>query len=278
MSRSGSTTRVAEVDGLQVIIVTRFDRVGGGTLRIHQEDTSQALGVPPGEKYERFSGPGIADLRQLAANATGSAASKNVDRLRDMLNYHWLIVNNDAHGKNYSWLFAPDGSPELSPLYDACSWLLYRANRQGRRIPLAMRMGEGFNFKTCDKQAGLVGLADKLRRSLAEVCGRAVELASGLPAALDSTVRTLPGIAANPHLIERHVEDLCERAQSCERLAEHKLQSSRRTSTVRDADETLAAHTVETRRASGTRCAHVGKASKMRCIRPVHQDKNHRYT
>lgn len=273
-----ATTKVAEVDGLQVIVVTRFDRVGGGAFRIHQEDTCQALGMPPADKYERHSGPGIADLRRLASSAGGTAAAQNVDRLRDMLIYHWLIVNNDAHAKNFSWLFAPDGSPELSPLYDACSWLPYRGNRQVQRIPLAMKMGEGFNLKTCDKEAGLVGLADKLQRPRSEICERAVELANGLPAALDSTVGTLPGIAANPQRIERHVEELCERAQMCERLAERVLPLSRRTSSARDSHEALAARAVETHRTSGARCGHVGKVSKKQCIRLVHQDKNHRYT
>ena len=64
-----ATTTVTEVDNLQVIVVTRFDRVGA--TRIHQEDTCQALGVPPAEKYERYSGPGITDLRQLASSAGG---------------------------------------------------------------------------------------------------------------------------------------------------------------------------------------------------------------
>lgn len=214
-----ATTEVREIDGLQVIVVTRFDRVGDGMSRIHQEDTCQALGVPPSEKYERFNGPGVADLRRLASGAGRSAASRNVDRLRDMLIYHWLIVNNDAHAKNYSWLFAPDGSAQLSPLYDACSWLPYRGRRQLQRIPLAMRMGEGFNLKTCDKEAGLVGLADKLQRSRRDVCEHVLELASELPEALDAAVGTLPAIAADPQLIERHVSELSDRAQQCERLA-----------------------------------------------------------
>jgi len=220
-----ATTTVTEVDNLQVIVVTRFDRFDGGALRIHQEDTCQTLGVPPAEKYERCSGPGITELRQLASSAGGSAASRNVDRLRDMLIYHWLIANNDAHAKNYSWLFAPDGSPELSPLYDACSWLPYRGNRQVQRIPLAMKMGEGFNLKTCDKEAGLVGLAEKLRRSRSEICERVIEFANGLPAAMDATVDRLPGIAVNPQRIESHVEELRGRAQKCERLAQTTLRA-----------------------------------------------------
>ena len=212
-------TEVSEFEGLQIIIVTRFDRIGEGTRRIHQEDTCQALGKPPSEKYERFNGPGIAELRELASNAGSSTASRNVDRLRDMLIYHWLIVSNDAHAKNYSWLFAQDGSHRLAPLYDACSWLPYRRNRQIQRIPLAMSMGEGFNLKTCDKEAGLVGLAHKLRRTPAEVCERAVDLANGLPAALDATMNTLPEIAVNPQTLERHVIELHERARQCESLA-----------------------------------------------------------
>ena len=271
-------TAVTEVDGLQVIVVARFDRVDGSATRIHQEDTCQALGVPPTEKYERHNGPGVADLRRLASNDRSPAGPQSVDRLRDMLIYHWLIVNNDAHAKNYSWMFAPDGSHALAPLYDTCSWLPYRGNRQIRRIPLAMSMGNGFNLKTCDKNVGIAGLADKLQRPTSEICERITELADGLPAALESAVAALPDIDADHQRIERHVEELRERADTCQRLAAQMLQAQRRVPLSRDIEAAQTDRATQTHRAKRPRCTHIGTISKKRCVRPVHQDKNHRYT
>ncbi|KAA0575769.1 type II toxin-antitoxin system HipA family toxin [Azospirillum sp. B21] len=55
------------------LLVTRYDRVqrDGRWLRVHQEDFCQALGKPPGAKYERnrsgMTGPRLVDMFKFAA-------------------------------------------------------------------------------------------------------------------------------------------------------------------------------------------------------------------
>src|SRR3546814_14743477 len=60
------------VAGKPYLLVTRYDRLGpeGSTIRLHQEDFAQALGVPSNRKYASEGGPtfrdGFALLRQAA--------------------------------------------------------------------------------------------------------------------------------------------------------------------------------------------------------------------
>ncbi len=211
-------TEAVDIDGTQAIIIERFDRVDGGRARIHQEDSCQALGKPQSEKYESLGGPGAADLRQIA-QSSGAAASRNVDRLRDMLIYRWLVVDSDAHAKNYSWLFDDAGQVHLAPLYDSCSWLPYRRGMRVGDISLAMRMGSSARIGSCDTPEALMGLADKLRRPRPEVCERAAELAAALPAAVRSAAEALPPVPFDWGRVDEHVAELDVRAGECERVA-----------------------------------------------------------
>ena len=111
-----------------------------------------------------------------------------------MLIYRWLVVDSDAHAKNYSWLFDDAGQVHLAPLYDSCSWLPYRRGMRVGDISLAMRMGSSARIGSCDTPEALMGLADKLRRPRPEVCERAAELAAALPAAVRSAAEALPPV------------------------------------------------------------------------------------
>jgi serine/threonine-protein kinase HipA len=107
--------------------VTRYDRVerNGRRLRIHQEDFCQALGKPPGAKYERnrsgVKGPRLVDM--FAVVDTHLTAADRT-RLLDAVIFNILICNTDAHAKNYSILLTGRGF-SLAPLYDlmcAATW------------------------------------------------------------------------------------------------------------------------------------------------------------
>jgi serine/threonine-protein kinase HipA len=109
------------------LLVTRYDRVerNGRRLRIHQEDFCQALGKPPGAKYERnrsgVKGPRLIDM--FAVVDTHLTAADRT-RLLDAVIFNILICNTDAHAKNYSILLTGRGF-SLAPLYDlmcAATW------------------------------------------------------------------------------------------------------------------------------------------------------------
>lgn len=100
-----SHSSVAQFRGQRAFCVERWDRLDG--VRLLAEDVVQALGMPGYEKYGlpaeevvplmRRYGQEWAFVRQLAFNTA--------------------VGNSDAHGKNYSLLFAKDQA-RLAPLYD----------------------------------------------------------------------------------------------------------------------------------------------------------------
>lgn len=220
-----ASTAAADIGGVQTIIVTRFDRASRGQVRIHQEDSCQALGLAQTDKYENLGGPGAADLRRLAQTG-GPATERNVARLRDLLLYRWLVVDSDAHAKNYSWMFDDAGDVHLAPLYDSSSWLPFRRGMATEDIPLAMRMGRGSRVSECDTPDGLAGLADSLRLPRRAFCERAAELAEALPAALKAAADELPASGFDWGRVEEHVAEIDVRASLCERVAEQTLQKT----------------------------------------------------
>jgi serine/threonine-protein kinase HipA len=132
-----------ECAGRQILLVERYDRQrdGAGRLRRrHQEDFCQALGIPPELKYQSEGGPGLPQLfAVLAAHSTRAA----LDRLGllEMVVFHFLIGNADAHGKNFGLLLGA-GEVRLAPVYDALCTLVY----PGLSSRLAMKIGSKREF------------------------------------------------------------------------------------------------------------------------------------
>jgi serine/threonine-protein kinase HipA len=106
--------------GRSYLLVTRYDRVrrDGRWLRVHQEDFCQALGKPPGAKYER-NDTGVKGARLLDMFGVVDDHLTAADRVRllDAVIFNVLICNTDAHAKNYSILLTGRGA-SLAPLYD----------------------------------------------------------------------------------------------------------------------------------------------------------------
>lgn len=110
--------------------VRRFDRqvTEAGIRRIHQEDLCQALGLPPTAKYEvvqAIEEPGDTLLAGVARllDDLGKAGRIRVPALEKRTLYRYLLVNSlllnaDAHLKNFALLHLPGGSTRLAPLYD----------------------------------------------------------------------------------------------------------------------------------------------------------------
>lgn len=118
-------TALMRLEGAPLTLaVRRFDRAStpDGTIRLHQEDCCQALGLPPSDKYasaSRVSGDdptyrGIA--QKLSAYALN--ARREISELLRQLVVNLVLGNVDAHAKNHAFLYAEACSPQLSPLYD----------------------------------------------------------------------------------------------------------------------------------------------------------------
>jgi serine/threonine-protein kinase HipA len=116
--------RVADIDYL---LAQRYDRIRneqGGVARLHQEDFCQALGVPSEIKYQSEGGPNLATCFGLIRDVS-TAPALDVIALFDAVIFNLLIGNHDAHAKNFSLLYRPDGSVRLAPLYDLVSTIYY---------------------------------------------------------------------------------------------------------------------------------------------------------
>lgn len=108
------------------ILVERYDRIqeeNGIIRKLHQEDFCQALSVPPELKYEDEGGPGVVRSQELIQQHT---ARPGADRLtfQNMVIFHYLVGNADAHAKNYSLLYR-NAVPDLAPLYDVVCTAAY---------------------------------------------------------------------------------------------------------------------------------------------------------
>jgi serine/threonine-protein kinase HipA len=112
---------------IDYLLAERYDRIRDeqwGVTRLHQEDFCQALGVPSEVKYQSEGGPGLPECFELIREAS-TAPALDVLALLDAVIFNLLIGNHDAHAKNFSLLYRPDGSVRLAPLYDLVSTVYY---------------------------------------------------------------------------------------------------------------------------------------------------------
>lgn len=119
------------------LLIERYDRLlrDGVLGRLHQEDFCQALGIVPEHKYAAEQGPNFPDSFDLLRRVTRVPA-RAVLSLVDAALFNLIIGNADAHGKNFSLLYAPDGL-RLAPLYDLLCTSVYPEVH----ARMAMRMG-----------------------------------------------------------------------------------------------------------------------------------------
>ncbi len=172
------------------LLVQRYDRSIGEdrvARRLHQEDFCQALGMPPEAKYASEGGPtfkeAFALLRRVAARP-----AVEVLKLLDAAIFNLIVGNADAHGKNYSLLYRPEGIG-FAPLYDLLCTVAYPQVH----AKLAMKVGkratlEEFTPATWTDFAREIGMgAPFVRRrasALAElIVGRIEGVADGIAAA-----------------------------------------------------------------------------------------------
>jgi serine/threonine-protein kinase HipA len=134
---------IRQIEERSVLLVERYDRESlstGSVQRLHQEDFCQALGIVPEYKYQNEGGPDLVQCFALV-RATTRPNAPQVLRLLDYVIFNALIGNHDAHGKNFSLLYAAK-SVVLAPLYDALSTAVY-TNLSDK---MAMKIGSKYKF------------------------------------------------------------------------------------------------------------------------------------
>ncbi len=132
---------VVEIGGRSCLLSRRFDRTTDGqrTIRLHQEDLCQAVGLSPSQKYqETEAGPGFHHLSKII-NALSAQPAKDLNTAFRAAVFNFVIGNADAHGKNFALLYAERG-PQLAPLYDLVSTAVYDFEPS-----LAMAIGDTYD-------------------------------------------------------------------------------------------------------------------------------------
>lgn len=112
-------TQYIQIGDTPCILVERYDRFSdeqGTRQRLHQEDFCQALGYPPEKKYQAEGGPLLRDCISLLREWSTTPVLDIRDFI-DALIFNVVIGNADAHGKNFSMLYAGH-ERRLTPFYD----------------------------------------------------------------------------------------------------------------------------------------------------------------
>ena len=165
-----------KVGGRPFLLVERYDRrtdEAGLKRRVHQEDFCQALGIPSENKYASEGGPSFRDCFDLVRRACAQPAPSTL-QLLDAAIFNVIVGNADAHGKNFSLLYAETGIA-LAPLYDLMCTVAYPdlspkfAMRIARRPTL-----QDFRADTWDEFAKDVGLTAPYTRRRVRELARAV--------------------------------------------------------------------------------------------------------
>jgi serine/threonine-protein kinase HipA len=178
------------IQGRKFILVERYDRetgAGGRVTRLHQEDFCQALGIVPEHKYASEGGPGFRQCFDLVRRACTTPALA-VLRLIDAAIFNVILGNADAHGKNFSLLYAR-GGVELAPLYDLLCTVAYLelSAKFSMKVAGRARLDE-FKADTWDEFAKEVGSTPAyIRRRVpalaAAIIEQAPKVANGLSGA-----------------------------------------------------------------------------------------------
>ena len=208
-----ANVETGRVEGIDYLLVRRYDRAlntespeGPERLRRqHQEDFCQALGIVPEHKYQNEGGPSIKQCFELV-RAVSSTPVIDLQSLLDAVTFNWLIGNNDAHGKNFSFLYRGEISSglqtRLAPLYDLLSTVYYPE----LSLKMAMKLGAEYlsdhiapaNFERLAEESGL---AKPMMRP------RVLELA-------EAVISNLPMVTTDHPVtlsVAKLIQDRCER-------------------------------------------------------------------
>ena len=183
---------IRRISDRHYLLVERYDRqvtADGRLLRLHQEDFCQALGVVPELKYLAEGGPGLKRCFELVRRATRPSAPQ-ILKLLDFAIFSAMIGNHDAHGKNFSLLYATQGIV-LSPCYDMLSTAVY----PNLTDKMAMKIGSKYRFSEVQLRHW-ERFAIEAALSPAQVKKRILNIAQRLP---DLASKTMAVFEADGH-------------------------------------------------------------------------------
>jgi serine/threonine-protein kinase HipA len=124
---SPSLRRFAALDR-SLLLIRRYDR--RGAVRIHQEDLAQVIGRPPRQKYDAIT------YEQCAALVRANVGEEGYFEFIRRLAFVVATGNNDAHLKNWSFVYPNGINAELSPLYDQVCTIAWPEVRSILALPL----------------------------------------------------------------------------------------------------------------------------------------------
>lgn len=186
------------------LLVERYDRLQQEEQlrRLHQEDFCQALGLPPGAKYQHSQYRGQkASFARMMDRLREVGGGVEVMQLWDMLVFNVLSCNTDAHLKNHSLILSADGV-RLAPLYDVmCASVWQNITRNLALDVGGKRVGEYVEGRHWAREAEACGLAP--RRALARV----EYLGQRMRAELSATADDVAAMPAGPHALVAQVSE-----------------------------------------------------------------------
>lgn len=146
-------------------------------FRLHQEDFSQALGIPASRKYEKENRREDGYLPMMFSLIRNEFRNPLEDQLKlwDRIIFCFLTGNTDSHLKNFSMLYSKDlQSVKLAPQYDLVSTAVYDSSTRemsffiGDEITLGKIRRESFS-----KEAEYCGISKSLAmRRLDKMAGK----------------------------------------------------------------------------------------------------------
>lgn len=144
---------IADFGERRTLIVERFDRLwtkDGRLLRLPQEDTCQALSIPPTRKYQSDGGPGMREVVNLLKGSDTPDADI-ATFMRASIAF-WLLGATDGHAKNFSIFLGPGGRFRMTPLYDVLTAQpsLDEGQIPRKKFKLAMSVGKNRHYAIQD--------------------------------------------------------------------------------------------------------------------------------
>ncbi|MBA2665770.1 MAG: HipA domain-containing protein [Trueperaceae bacterium] len=192
------------------LCVTRFDReaVNGGTRRLHQEDSAQALGLAPEAKYAKSGAPSRSDPSFLKIarilERYADEPARQLEQLLQQVTVNVALGNTDAHAKNYGLLHVAPGTVSLSPLYDVAPTHLINPGMP----ELGLRVGDTLLL---ERVTGSKLVAEAVRWGMTSVRARAVvqDALDALQAGVIRATERYPASAPRlPSYVEARIEGL----------------------------------------------------------------------